>query len=222
VAKSIQIQFGRQQPFGDLKIEPRTRRVPLDVPCTYHKGARHTLRGCRLQKKIDQECDASHAARTPTSPDISQFQKAQIRISSNDQRSTQRHVLVVSANDPPRVGAMNSEEARGSKPTRTAPKGTMCPRPTSRVRGSRATDIQQPSGKPGCGVGTSPASQPFARGQRSHGLRLGLHSSGGGKERGVQVGGIYVHTRAVDPIVLHIESSPPSRKRSTNLRRTPC
>jgi hypothetical protein len=37
-AKSIQIQFGRQQPSGDLKVEARARRGPLDVPCIYHKG----------------------------------------------------------------------------------------------------------------------------------------------------------------------------------------
>jgi hypothetical protein len=45
VAKSIQIQSGPQESSGDLKIEPRTRRDPLNVPCTYHKGARHTLCG---------------------------------------------------------------------------------------------------------------------------------------------------------------------------------
>jgi hypothetical protein len=49
---------------------------------------------------------------TPTSLDGGEFQKAQIRISPNDQRSTRRCVLVVSANDPARVGMTNSEEAR--------------------------------------------------------------------------------------------------------------
>jgi hypothetical protein len=48
----------------------------------------------------------------PTSPDGSEFQKACIRISPNNQRSTLRRVLVVSANDPPRVGATDFEEAR--------------------------------------------------------------------------------------------------------------
>jgi hypothetical protein len=69
-AKSIQIQSGQRQPSGDLKIEPRAHRDPLDVPCTYHKGARHTLRGCQLRKKIDQERDASLAAWTPTPSDF--------------------------------------------------------------------------------------------------------------------------------------------------------
>jgi hypothetical protein len=59
-AKSIQIQSGRQQPSRDLKVESHTRRDPLDVPCIYHKGAWHTLRGCRLRKKIDQERDFAH------------------------------------------------------------------------------------------------------------------------------------------------------------------
>jgi hypothetical protein len=33
VAKSIQIQSGRQQPTSNIKVEPRARRDPLDVPC---------------------------------------------------------------------------------------------------------------------------------------------------------------------------------------------
>jgi hypothetical protein len=82
------------------------------VSCIYHKGARHTLRGCRLEKKIDQERDASRTVRAPTSPDDVEFQKARIRISPNDQRSTQQCVLVVSVNDPPRVDTTDSEEAR--------------------------------------------------------------------------------------------------------------
>jgi hypothetical protein len=111
-AKSIRIQPGRQQPSGDLKVETRARRDPLDVPCIYHKGARHILHGCRLRKKIDQDRDASRAVRAPTSPDDGEFQKARIRISPNDQRSTWWHVLVVSANDPPRIGVTDFEEAR--------------------------------------------------------------------------------------------------------------
>jgi hypothetical protein len=112
VVKSIQIQSGRQQPSGDLKVETHTHRDLLDVPCTYHKGARHTLRVCQLWKKIDQERDASHAIWAPTPLDVGKFQKTRICISPNDQKSSQRRVLVVSANDPPRVGATASEEAR--------------------------------------------------------------------------------------------------------------
>jgi hypothetical protein len=43
-AKSFQIQSGH--------------RESLDVPCTYHKSTRHTLRGYRLRKKINQESSA--------------------------------------------------------------------------------------------------------------------------------------------------------------------
>jgi hypothetical protein len=50
------------------------------------------------------------ATQTPTSPDDGDFHKARIRISPNDRRSTRWRVLVVSANDPPRVGA-DFEEA---------------------------------------------------------------------------------------------------------------
>jgi hypothetical protein len=64
-----------------------------------------------LRKKIDEELDVARATQAPMSPDGSEFQKARIRISPNIQRSTQRCVLVVSANDPPRVGVTDSEEA---------------------------------------------------------------------------------------------------------------
>jgi hypothetical protein len=101
--KSIRIQSGRQQPSGDLKVETHTRRDPLDVSCIFHKGARHTLHGCYLWEKIDQERDASRAVRAPTSRDDCELQKAQIRISPNNQRSTRQRVLVVSTNDPPWV-----------------------------------------------------------------------------------------------------------------------
>jgi hypothetical protein len=83
-AKSIQIQSGRQQPSSDLKVESRARRDPLDVPCVYHKGARHTLRGCRLRKKIDQERDVARATQAPMSLDGGGFQKARIHISPDD------------------------------------------------------------------------------------------------------------------------------------------
>jgi hypothetical protein len=94
-AKSIQIQSGRQQPSGDLKVETRACRDPLDVLCIYHKGAQHTLHVCRLRKKINQERDASCVVRALTSPDDGEFQKAQILISPNNQRSTRRRILMV-------------------------------------------------------------------------------------------------------------------------------
>jgi hypothetical protein len=46
------------------------------------------------------------------SPHVGEFQRARIHISPNDQRSTRRRILVVSANDPPQVGMTDSEEAR--------------------------------------------------------------------------------------------------------------
>jgi hypothetical protein len=166
-AKSIQIQSGRQKPSGDLKVEPRARRDSLDVPCIYHKGARHTLRGCRLRKKIDQERDVARATQAPTSPDGGEFQKARIRISPNNQRSTRRRVLVVSANDPHGSAQRIPRRRVGSKPTRTAPRGgrwssaRRYPRvPVTCASSSRggAPDVQQPPGQLGCGVSMSPAS----------------------------------------------------------------
>jgi hypothetical protein len=44
--------------------------------------------------------------------DIGEFQKIQVRVSPNEQSSIQWHILVVSANEPPQVGATDSEEAR--------------------------------------------------------------------------------------------------------------
>jgi hypothetical protein len=49
--------------------------------------------------------------RTPTSPDGGEFQKVQINASPNDQGSILRHVMVVSENETPRLGATDSEEA---------------------------------------------------------------------------------------------------------------
>jgi hypothetical protein len=39
VAKSFKIQSGWWESSGDFKIEARACRDPLDVSCTYHKGA---------------------------------------------------------------------------------------------------------------------------------------------------------------------------------------
>jgi hypothetical protein len=86
--KSIQIQSGRQEPTSNLKLEPRAHCDHLDVPCVYHKGARHTLRGCQLRKEIDQERNVARSTQTLTSPDGGEFQKARICISLNSQRST--------------------------------------------------------------------------------------------------------------------------------------
>jgi hypothetical protein len=111
-AKSIQIQSVRQKPSDDFMVEPRARRDPLNVPCIYHKGAQHMFLGCRLWKRMDQERDVARAMHVPMSPDGGEFQKARIRLSPNNQSSTRRRILVVSANDPPRVSATDYEEAR--------------------------------------------------------------------------------------------------------------
>jgi hypothetical protein len=121
--KSIQIQSGRQQPSSDLKVESRARRAPLDVPCIYHKGAWHTLRVCRLQKKIDQERDVSRATQAPTSPDGSEFQKAWIRISPTA-RDPLGGASYWSQLTTRRGSARRIPRRRvGSKPTRTTPRG---------------------------------------------------------------------------------------------------
>jgi hypothetical protein len=163
--KSIQIQSGQQQPSGDLKVEPHARRDPLDVPCIYPKGAQHTLRGCRLRKKIDEEHDVTCATQAPTSPDGGEFQKARIRISPNDQRSTRQCICGLS--ERPTVGWHDGFRGSTSDPSQREPcteagRGVapgsipMCPRPTPRVRRGGASDVQQPLGQPWRGVGTSP------------------------------------------------------------------
>jgi hypothetical protein len=55
---------------------------------------------------------APHSTRTPTSLDIGGFQKVRVHVSPNDQSPNRRRVLVVSANEPPWVGATDFEEAR--------------------------------------------------------------------------------------------------------------
>jgi hypothetical protein len=111
-AKSSQIQYGRQESSNDLRTELRARCDLHGILCTYHKGARCTLRGCRLRRKIDQEHTSPRIARAPTSLDGSEFQKVRIRVSHNDQGSILRRVLVVLENEPQRRGATDFEEAR--------------------------------------------------------------------------------------------------------------
>jgi hypothetical protein len=71
--KSSQIQSGWRESYGDLKPELLARHDPFNILCTYHKGARHTLCGCRLRKKIDQGRTTPSTTRTPTSPDSGEF-----------------------------------------------------------------------------------------------------------------------------------------------------
>jgi hypothetical protein len=107
-AKSIQIQSGRWESSGDLKIEPRACCDPLDVPCTYHKGARHTLHSYRLRKKIGQECSAHIVHKLPRLRTPASSRRSQ----SASLPTTKWHVLVVSANEPPWLSPTDSEEAR--------------------------------------------------------------------------------------------------------------
>jgi hypothetical protein len=121
-----------------------------------------------------------------------------------------RCVMGASTNDPLRAGATDSKKARQIQANANHDKRReeeqrqavphVCSQPTPRVRRGRTTDIQQPLGQPGCGVGTSPTGQSFARGRSSHRLRLGRHSYGGGEELGIQVGSIYVEPTLAQPI----------------------
>jgi hypothetical protein len=77
------------------------------VPCTYHKGAKHTLRTCRLYKKLVQE----RFHYDPEPQDLPGFQKARVRLTPNTLGGTDRQVLFVSENEPPRDGATDSQEA---------------------------------------------------------------------------------------------------------------
>jgi hypothetical protein len=57
--KTSQIQSGSRLSSRDLNTRTRAPCDPLDVPCTYHKGAQHTLHGYRLRKKIDRERESA-------------------------------------------------------------------------------------------------------------------------------------------------------------------
>jgi hypothetical protein len=122
-ASSIQIQSGRQEPSGDLKVEPRTRRDPLDVPCIYHKGARHTLRGCRCGRRSIRSATSRALLKLPRLWTTESFR----RPGSTSPPTTrdllgdaswwsQRKTHHGSARRIPRRRV-------GSKPTRTAPRG---------------------------------------------------------------------------------------------------
>jgi hypothetical protein len=204
-AKSIQIQSGQQQPTSNLKVEFRARRDPLDVPCIYHKGARHTLRGCRLRRKIDQERNIARETQAPTSPDDGEFQKARIRISPNSQRSTRRRIMVVSANDPPRVGATDFEESRWNQANanyaqRRAEEQRQAAPPCAR-------DLRLEFEEAGLPMFNSPQANLGAALARLHQANPSpeveaamAHCSGGGEERDVQVGCIYVEPTFTQPI----------------------
>jgi hypothetical protein len=231
VAKSIQIQFGRQQPSGDLKIEPHAHRDPLDIPCTYHKGARHTLCGCRLRKKIDQEHDTPCVARTPTSPDVGEFEKARICISPNDQRSTRRRVRVVSTNDPPRVGMMDSEEARriqanANRAQRRAEEQRQMVLPCARDLHLEFEEAGLPTfnnPQANLGVALSRLQQanpsPEANAAMAY-VRVAtalVEERSATSKSAASTSSQHSHSRSS----LCIASSPPSRRRSTNLGRMP-
>jgi hypothetical protein len=207
--KSIQIQSGRQQPTSDLKVKPRACRDPLDVPCIYHKGAQHTLSGCLLRRKIDRERDVAHATQAPTSPDGGEFQKAQIRTSRNNQRSTRRHVLVVSANDPPRVSATDSKEAcriqaNANCAQRWAEEQRQAVPPCARDLRLEFEEADLPTfnnPRPTWAQCWHVFSRPIlTRVRSSHGARPDRHYFGGGEERDIQVGCIYVEPALVQPI----------------------
>jgi hypothetical protein len=84
--------------------------APINSPSLVANPVLH-LRCCQLQKKIDQECAAPRTTRTPTSPDGGEFQKVWIHVSPNDQGSILWRVFMVLKNEPPRLGATDSEEA---------------------------------------------------------------------------------------------------------------
>jgi hypothetical protein len=165
-AMSIQIQFGRQEPSGDLKVETRTRRDPLDIPCVYHKGARHTLRGCRLPKKIDQERDASHVAKLTRLQTVESFKRPR-SASPPTIRDPPGTMFWWSQRTTHRGSARRILRKRvGSKATRTVPRGgrrssaRRYPRvPATYASSSKRWDYRRstPPGQPGCGVGMSPA-----------------------------------------------------------------
>jgi hypothetical protein len=65
------------------------------MPCTYHKGAKHTLRTCRLYRRFVQgrfHYDPDHHQ----SQDCVGFQKARVRLTPNTLGGLGRQVLLVS------------------------------------------------------------------------------------------------------------------------------
>jgi hypothetical protein len=84
---------------------------------------------------------------------------------------------------------------------RAAPRSTsLRSRPSPRVRGSRATNVQRPPGQPGCCHGTPSAGQAYTRGRSSHGLSSGRHGPGRGKEHNNQICCIVFKSSLMQPI----------------------
>jgi hypothetical protein len=72
-ARSIQIQSGRQEPTSDLKVEPRTRRDPLDVPTTRAHDTHSAAAGC-----------GRRSIRSPTSRALLSVRKVVPTLTSNE------------------------------------------------------------------------------------------------------------------------------------------
>jgi hypothetical protein len=109
MSKLSQIQ-SRQRPSGDLKLKPHAQRDLLDVPCTYHKGARHTL--CEYHLRKSSTKSGSPALHKLFRPGIVESSRRSGSTSPpNDSGSIFRRVLVVSENKPPCHNTTDSKES---------------------------------------------------------------------------------------------------------------
>jgi hypothetical protein len=169
--KSSQIQSGWRRLAGDLKPELRAHRDLLDIPCTYHKahdipsapatcGRRSTKSGSLVPHELPRlQMAASFRRFRSTSPPttrVPSFARSWWFVRRN------HHVTV----------RWISRRCSGFRETPTTLSDVrknstvqfpLRLRPSSRVRGDRAIDVQQPSCQPGRRHGTSPASRPHAQ-----------------------------------------------------------
>jgi hypothetical protein len=184
-----------------------------------------------LRKKIDRERDASHGAGTPTSPDVAEFQKAQIRVSPNDQRSTRRRVLVVLANEPPRVGATDSKEARriqgnADRAQRQVEEQRQAIPPCARdlrleFEEAGLLTFNKTQAKLGAAMARLQQSSPSSKADTAMAyLQVATALVEEKSTTSKSAASSRADIRVVDPIDLRIASSPPSRRKSTNPQRT--
>jgi hypothetical protein len=198
----IQIQSGRQQPTSDLKVEPRACHDPLDVPCIYHKGVRGTRSvavGCR-----------GRSIGSATSRALHKLPRLRTAVSSRRHGSASPPTPEIyptgcpgGLNERPTAGRRNGFRGSMSDPGQckprpatgggAAPGGTTCARDLClEFEEVGLPTFNSHQGQPGRSVGTSSAGQSLTRGRSSHGARPDSHCSGGGEERDIQIGYMYI------------------------------
>jgi hypothetical protein len=107
--RKIQIEYGPKTP------DHGSCRSHLDEPYPIHENPKHTVRQCRVLKKLHRSLTTAHRRQLnrELSPDRLAFQIARTTISSNypgeELETLDREILVVSADVPPQDGETDEQ-----------------------------------------------------------------------------------------------------------------